>query len=486
MRVRQVTTSRMALTLGTGGQVGPNLITVLTGPNGSGKTEILSALATSNARSPQASRLSGVWIDGDPPSRVIAQTFSPFTRFPPPAQASETSLSGVYARGESSSEKYVCVGLHRAYRGLGGNLTRKVLEESIFRLSESPAAMPAMQRVVAELGFLPRIVLRYRVVPRAKELFEKFEEDNFVEQFVQALAEHHVGSPSTSLAARLRNELRASSIREFSFLLRDSISVVVKSLQSERNHLLILDIDLERFRHEFYLLQALAFLRRLDLLSLASCELYPFDSRNSLDVANTSSGQQQLLCSIFGLTTSVRSNSLVLIDEPELSLHPRWQMQFMDAVVNATEGMRKCHVIVATHSPLIVQSAQFRGAEVVQLGNEQDPSDAIPPAMNQVKSVEETLLDVFSTPVGGSSHVANEIFNAVVEGETGDSQSRVAALSKLRRLDALYRTPIADQNIVRLVGEAMNLLERSAATASTERLNAVSTPYRLTKRWRRA
>ena len=56
---------------------------------------------------------------------------------------------------------------------------------------------------------------------------------------------------------------------------------------------------------------------------------------------------------LYDLLFKVKPNTLVLIDEPELSLHISWQKAFMDDLL---EIIRIAHfdVLVATHSPYIV------------------------------------------------------------------------------------------------------------------------------------
>lgn len=46
------------------------------------------------------------------------------------------------------------------------------------------------------------------------------------------------------------------------------------------------------------------------------------------------------------------SNNILIIDEPELSLHIRWQEKFIEQLLDATEN--KSQIILATHSPDIV------------------------------------------------------------------------------------------------------------------------------------
>ncbi|MBK7680426.1 MAG: ATP-binding protein [Chitinophagaceae bacterium] len=47
-----------------------------------------------------------------------------------------------------------------------------------------------------------------------------------------------------------------------------------------------------------------------------------------------------------------KSGTIFIIDEPELSLHPKWQEDFLAAVEALTP--KNTQLIIATHSPIIV------------------------------------------------------------------------------------------------------------------------------------
>lgn len=69
------------------------------------------------------------------------------------------------------------------------------------------------------------------------------------------------------------------------------------------------------------------------------------------DIKNMSSGEKQLLI----LLTYIKYNSnlnVFIIDEPELSLHPKWQAEFLDAVEKLMP--KESQLIIATHSPEII------------------------------------------------------------------------------------------------------------------------------------
>lgn len=66
-----------------------------------------------------------------------------------------------------------------------------------------------------------------------------------------------------------------------------------------------------------------------------------------------SSGEQHELVLHYDLLFRVQPNTLVLIDEPELSLHVAWQKRFLPDLLEIVK-VTKFDVILATHSPYIV------------------------------------------------------------------------------------------------------------------------------------
>jgi predicted ATP-binding protein involved in virulence len=69
--------------------------------------------------------------------------------------------------------------------------------------------------------------------------------------------------------------------------------------------------------------------------------------------ASLSSGEQHELVLLYDLLFNVQRGTLVLIDEPEISLHVAWQQQFLNDI-NRIATLTSLRFIVATHSPQIV------------------------------------------------------------------------------------------------------------------------------------
>ena len=72
-----------------------------------------------------------------------------------------------------------------------------------------------------------------------------------------------------------------------------------------------------------------------------------------LPLDSLSSGEQQELVLHYDLLFRVKSNTVVLIDEPELSLHVAWQKRFLPDLLE-TVKLSEFDALVATHSPFIV------------------------------------------------------------------------------------------------------------------------------------
>ena len=72
-----------------------------------------------------------------------------------------------------------------------------------------------------------------------------------------------------------------------------------------------------------------------------------------LDLETLSSGEQHELVILYELLFRIPDNSLILIDEPELSLHVQWQAQFLEDIQEMAT-LSNFWAILATHSPEII------------------------------------------------------------------------------------------------------------------------------------
>ena len=72
-----------------------------------------------------------------------------------------------------------------------------------------------------------------------------------------------------------------------------------------------------------------------------------------LDYYQLSSGERNIIKELYSITFKVSSNAIVLLDEPEISLHVSWQMNFINSIKGILSGMKNVQILIATHSPYI-------------------------------------------------------------------------------------------------------------------------------------
>lgn len=72
-----------------------------------------------------------------------------------------------------------------------------------------------------------------------------------------------------------------------------------------------------------------------------------------LDKNKLSSGEQNQIIMLYYLIFEVSDGTILLIDEPEISLHVAWQQKFLDDLTKILR-LNKIQIIIATHSPQII------------------------------------------------------------------------------------------------------------------------------------
>lgn len=82
--------------------------------------------------------------------------------------------------------------------------------------------------------------------------------------------------------------------------------------------------------------------------------------KQQIDINDLSSGEQQIVFRGTDLLYHAENASTIIIDEPELSLHPKWQekiLSFYRNLFTNEDGKQIAQLMIATHSQYIVQSA---------------------------------------------------------------------------------------------------------------------------------
>jgi len=153
---------------------------------------------------------------------------------------------------------------------------------------------------------------------------------------------------------------QSDELTESSMIDRAIFKRCVEILKRPRSSQIRFDLDQKQcVRTTPQDLDAMTVLMLTGALSVAESTVVT-SKNETLSLSDFSSGQWHVRSSLLFAATAVEDDSLVLIDEPENSLHPAWQHQTISCVKGA-------HVLVATHSPLMAASLDPDDAEVISM-----------------------------------------------------------------------------------------------------------------------
>ena len=92
------------------------------------------------------------------------------------------------------------------------------------------------------------------------------------------------------------------------------------------------------------------------------------EMETKLSLDNLSSGEKHMLLQVYELLFKAQQDTLVLIDEPELSLHMMWQMNYLKNIEEII-SVRGFQCIVATHSPQIFNSMWSKSIDLFSIAS---------------------------------------------------------------------------------------------------------------------
>jgi predicted ATPase len=334
------------------------------------------------------------------PHRIVALTISPFDKFPVPRSINKGS-------NPSDGSIYQYLGLRDRFgKASIENLLYRSLN-SIFDTAENEALRRTNIGAVFDfLGYNPILNIIYRLRVNTKLREAAFRKDSLLK-----------GAISETQRRSLEDALR-SGLNEVDIL--DLLEVAIKRSVNGR---IESKVDFEAGGLIDDASVTLQPIRRAGFMNLVGVEVTHRNGMQS-DLRGASSGTLSMASSLIALASVIRNGSLVLIDEPELSLHPEWQVKYIDLLVRTFGRYQGCHFVVATHSPLVISELPDH-AEVVSLDR-----DGLPRIQDlKGQSSDYLLAEAFGLPGNGNLHVKELVIQALRLVAAG--QARSAELRKL-------------------------------------------------------
>jgi ABC-type cobalamin/Fe3+-siderophores transport system ATPase subunit len=132
-------------------------------------------------------------------------------------------------------------------------------------------------------------------------------------------------------------------------------------------------------------------LHRLNLISYPQISLRK-SGQYQLD--ESSSGEYHFISTMLAILSAITPHSLILIDEPEVSLHPKWQMQYISFLNKIFKKYNSAHFIICSHSHFMVSDMSPENSTVLSLKRENAIVAKVEP-ITYGWSAEEILYSIF-------------------------------------------------------------------------------------------
>ncbi len=374
------------------------------------------------------------------PEKIIALTTTPFDKF----RISRSIQRMPDGKEPDDLDRY-------AYLGLRDRTGRASTTAAIFRalegLFEASGSSDERRVRIADvfefLGYTPRIDVRYEIAAgEGRRRLEQIVSGHPIDDTY--VSDSPLRSPRP-LDRILRDKEGLERLREMG-------GEVLDRLHDGRGFNLHADFESRSKDDGFF--RRVQILRRAGLITMKSVVVERRSDNTQLDLRLASSGELGIVTGFLGVASVIRNNSLVFVDEPEISLHPEWQTRYVDLLTDTFANYRGCHFVLATHSPLILSDINPEASNVVSLDPDRRKVESARAFAG--KSYDFLLATAFDEPGNNNMYLKEEIIKALRLAADGKVQSEEFATALSVLTDIL---PKLDQQspVAQLIGELQDV-----------------------------
>lgn len=368
-----------------------NVYTIIIGKNGLGKSRLLSSLAKFGSM--KNAETKPYYFGDHPIAKVIAVSTSPFDKFPLPAKGD--GVKSRNSRIDSESEDiYRYVGMKS--RGFTSTSPISLISSAAKGLLENHLNRHDNYRLndaFELLGFSPEVEFVFKVNRVGDKIGYTLDDGNGLSNGAEISFDriHHLED--------INDINRILSYTDHNSNFSIGFSLASNSFQVKGQ---------SYYDHDF--LVRLTRLLDRNIIRLMDLRLHKYE-HGRISLRRASSGEQCIIVSMLGIAGHIVDDSLILIDEPEISLHPEWQQEYMKILVKAFENYRRCQFVIATHSPKIIASLPDGACYVLSLSLN-EIFDA-----NQYRntSSDYQLVELFESPGSRNEYLSRLALNLFVK-----------------------------------------------------------------------
>lgn len=343
--------------------------------------------------------------DLDLPEKGIAAAYSIFEKFTP-KETNFLSSTKRSTRYDNEFYEYLGVKTNRNFTFSSAHINNAI--DLITHALAEKEFENDLNAVFKVLGFLPKATITYSI-RKNRELFTGNVTPESIKEILNDIEFKKAGFSFSTI-----ENLKIAKQHELDLVV-DSLNFVSNSFNLKSKFPIDISFEANASNTSFHqLYKHLSTLRKLNLINYDEIIVYKKTRKNTdgaaINLKSMSSGEIQILTSLLSLASVVKDNSLVLIDEPEISLHPNWQMQYIDLLNKIFKSVSGCHFLIATHSHFLAADIPIDSSAILSLtrNNKLDlETEILDPSFGH--SAENILYNIF-----GVATVRNHYFESDV------------------------------------------------------------------------
>jgi len=242
---------------------------------------------------------------------------------------------------------------------------------------------------------------------------------------------------------------------------KEVLSVCEVLLRSDiSNQIFWFDFDSAHLRYSYR--EVLPKVLRWELLLkkmkiISGVKLHLMKGRMPISLSGASSGELSLIATMAFIATTIEPGACVIIDEPENSLHPRWQREYLGILLEVLK-YRRANIFIATHSPLVISELDGGDLEGVNIRTIIISSDTERDRINAPSSVEGILVEAFRT-VTPENHYLSRLLADLLNSVDSNSANLASVKSRLDEL----RNGMPDEKQAKVIDAVEEMAEKIAS-----------------------
>lgn len=342
--------------------------------------------------------------------KIIAVSTSPFDSFKLPSKNSErknihrSNYRYIGMRGSSVNSSASISLINSAASGLIEKLAHR---ENFERLA----------KVFEVLEFHPSIEFAFKPMYKHLEPTDVYEESRQV-NLMDFMHNERIDEIEKNLKIKSDSKTHAT-LRVLSDETLQEINIAIGTINSHlpnRSYLKLKAIYQQQWNYQFdgeyennhFILNAIQILLKYDLIKLMDLRLSK-PSNREMSLRRASSGEQCMLVIMLGIAGHITDKSSIFIDEPEISLHPKWQEKFMSLLIEVFSTYSGCSFYIATHSPQIISKLIEENCFITSLAKKEiyDASDY------KDRSADFQLAELFDAPGSMNEYLIRMAFGLI-------------------------------------------------------------------------